>query len=253
MDALTARKMSTMGLNATKPLLPPVHNMGIIHLKQPLTHADEKLHNARLALKRLEEAQEQKEDDPTIHRLELALHSAMEELQEKEQEYFAQRYVSHNKHVLYGWQNRVTLFLQEVVDMTREQLQSARESQLLGPMYSDEAMDCIETLYDMSRNVMEMNEKFVSKDGSWNAYNVPLHVFKTDIKELRPMRDEIRGLKQVTEDLSGNNPFTFKENSLRLTTAAYETAKALFHVAENMMNKKWDMKELRAHVDDVVW
>ena len=250
MDALTARKVSTMGLNANKPLLPPVHNLGIIHLKEPLTHADENLHNARLALKRLEEAQERKEDEPTIHRLKLALHSAMEELQEKEQEYFAQRYVSHNKHVLYGWQNRVTLFLQEVLHMTEEQLRSTRKFRLR-PIYSLAATNCMETLVDMSTNVLQINEKFVSRDGSRHAYNVPLHEFKEDIEDLRQIRDEVREYLQNVENLDENDPL--KENSLRLTTAASDTANVLFHVAENMMNKKWDMKELRAYVQHLQW
>ena len=250
MDALTARKMSTMGLNATKPLLPPVHKLGMIYLKEPLTHADEDLHNARLALKKLEEAQESGQDDDTIHRLKLALHLAMEELQGKEKEYFAQRYVSHNKHVLYGWQNRITLFLQEVRDMTTEQLRSARESQHL-PMYTDEAVECMEALYTMSGDMMEIDQKFVSKGGSRHAYNVASHEFKTDIRELHELKDEMQGFKQGIEDLDENHPL--RENSLRLTTAACDTANVLVHVAENMIDKKWDMKELREYVRHLQW
>lgn len=243
MDALTARKMSTMGLNATKPLLPPVHNLGMIHLKEPLTDADENLHNARLALKKLEESQEREEDDDTIHRLKLELYSAMEKLQEKE-EYFAQRYVSHNKHVLYGWQNRVTLFLQDVFDMTQKQLRSV-ESQN-PPTLNNDAIECMGLVHAMSDLVNNMNNQFISNNGSRHAYNVPLHEFEEGLEVLRDMRDDIKRLTRNIRNLDDSDPL--KKQSRRFTTAFANHADIVVDVAENLNKNKWDVNELHEYV-----
>ena len=244
MGALTARKMSTMGLNATKPLLPPVHNLGMIYLKEPLTDADEDLHNARLALKKLEEAQESGEDDDTIHRLKLALHSAMEELQEKEREYFAQRYFSHNKQILNGWQNRITLFFQDVFDMTQKQLRSVQSQN--PPTLENDAIKCMRLVHVMSDHVNNMNNAFISKDGSRKAYNVPLHEFENGLEVLRGMRDEIKALTRNIRSLDNSDPL--KKQSMRYATTSANHADIVVHVAENLNKNKWDMNELHKYV-----
>ncbi|AAK14429.1 unnamed protein product [Ectocarpus sp. 4 AP-2014] len=116
MDPLTARLMSRsglsaagrppahstpmikagIGLNPSKPLLPPVHNLRMIYLKEPLTDAEKDLHAARVALKLLETA------DNDVNRK--ALYKAMAKLQGKEAQYFATRYIGRGKpQILRGW------------------------------------------------------------------------------------------------------------------------------------------------------
>jgi hypothetical protein len=56
MDPLTQRFWVRSGLNHAHPLLPPVHNVRVVHLREELTDADIDLHNARVALKKLEAA-----------------------------------------------------------------------------------------------------------------------------------------------------------------------------------------------------
>lgn len=53
-DSLTKRLMSCSGLNPVDPMLPPVHSMRMVTLKEPLTKAEVQLHNARLKLRNLE-------------------------------------------------------------------------------------------------------------------------------------------------------------------------------------------------------
>ncbi|CAN0413340.1 unnamed protein product [Ectocarpus sp. 8 AP-2014] len=106
MDTLTARlrppARSTpmvkagIGLNSSNPLLPPVHNLRMIYLKEPFGDAEKDLHAARVALKALETTN----DDATRK----ALYRAMEKLQGKESHYFATRYIGRDKPlVLSGW------------------------------------------------------------------------------------------------------------------------------------------------------
>lgn len=95
MDPLTQRLWLRTGLNHAHPLLPPVHNVRVVHLREELTEADIDLHNARVALKKLEAA------GPGGDTSEL--YTAMRKLQEKEQQYFASRYLRSDKAVLRGW------------------------------------------------------------------------------------------------------------------------------------------------------
>ncbi|CAN0559380.1 unnamed protein product [Ectocarpus sp. 12 AP-2014] len=85
-----------IGLNPSKPLLPPVHNLRMIYLKEPFGDAEKDLHDARVALKALETTN----DDATRK----ALYRAMAKLQGKESHYFATRYIGRDKPlVLRGW------------------------------------------------------------------------------------------------------------------------------------------------------
>ena len=68
-----------IGLDPSNPLLPPVHNLRMIYLKEPLTPAEKKLHAARVALRELK-----KTNNPPNR---TKLYTAMAELQGSESDY----------------------------------------------------------------------------------------------------------------------------------------------------------------------
>lgn len=232
MDALTARKMSTVGLNATKPLLPPVHNLGMIYLKEPLSDADEHLHNARLALKNVEEAPKSLGKDATT-RLRLELHSAMEKLQEKEQEYFARRYASDDKEVIHGWKKRLTLFLEYVHEITRKQYNDVLE--LGAQVFS---VDISETVFEMADIVTQMNRLCLAENGS-RLKDIPLAVLLNGRRKLKSLEEDINVMRETI--LFDDNADT---KSQGLAEKADDMAEVLILVADNMINKNWDVTEI---------
>lgn len=56
MHPLTKDVWSQIGINPANALLPPMHNLGVIFLREELTEAESDLHAARVALKKLEAA-----------------------------------------------------------------------------------------------------------------------------------------------------------------------------------------------------
>lgn len=95
MDPLTQILWLRSGVNQAHPLLPPVHNLRMINLKEELTKADIDLHEARVALEKFEAA------GPSGDTRDL--YTAMWKLQEREREYFQRRYLHEHKAVVHGW------------------------------------------------------------------------------------------------------------------------------------------------------
>ncbi|CAN0569055.1 unnamed protein product [Ectocarpus sp. 12 AP-2014] len=81
-----------IGLNPSKPLLPPVHNLRMIYLKEPFGDAEMHLHDARVALESVQNG------GPTA-----PLYAAMATLEVAERDYFARRYFGGDKAILKGW------------------------------------------------------------------------------------------------------------------------------------------------------
>lgn len=107
MGSLTKRLLSGSGLSPTNPVLPPVHNMRLVTLQEPLTDAEKDLHAARKALRLLETS------DSDVNRK--ALYKAMAKLQGRESQYFASRYIGRDKpRVLQGWKTHFTDKVQEM-------------------------------------------------------------------------------------------------------------------------------------------
>lgn len=102
MDPLTKRILSRTGLVHSNLLLPPVHGVGIVYLKEPLEDAEIHLHNARKALYSLEKARQSNEDKKTIDGLEDELKDAMAKLEKREQRHFKDRF---GNGCLAGWCN----------------------------------------------------------------------------------------------------------------------------------------------------
>ena len=107
MDSLTARVISTSGLSRVYPLLPPVHNIGMIYLKEPFGDAEILLHEARVALDKFEESDIPANKD--------ALYDAMAKLEVKEAHYFGTTRFGFNKPMFVGW--RKELFKAKIREM----------------------------------------------------------------------------------------------------------------------------------------
>lgn len=92
MDPLAKRKLSRTGLVHSNLLLPPVHGVGIVYLKEPLKDAEIHLHNARKALYELEKTKGEDLNKHGIDNLETKLRDAMVKLEESEKRHFKERF-----------------------------------------------------------------------------------------------------------------------------------------------------------------
>lgn len=236
MDALTARKISTMGLNATKPLLPPVHKLGIVHLREPLTDAEEHLHNARLALKNLTEAQEiykSSEDEDDLEKLKMlkdALYTAMSKLEEKEQ-YFARRYIFHNKPVLHGWeQTRLTEMIEKLYEQSTYDVTQNYE---VNSEFNQDGANAIGLFHIMITTLRDINELCYDADTGARKTELPLPTLKNGQRELVQHLDNMVTLYRKTKQLPDNDPA--KNYSFRAVDIHHDAAQKVVRIADNMI------------------
>ena len=96
MDSLTKRLMSRSGLWHADPMLPPVHNMRMVYTDKPLTDDEIALHDAKKALRDLEDGLEKGLGFYEVQNLEITLNIAMNALN-AQREYFGKRYVHTSK------------------------------------------------------------------------------------------------------------------------------------------------------------
>lgn len=92
MDSHTNRIVSTSGLFHSDHMLPPVRNIGVMYLDDPLTEKEIVLHNAKKALKDLEDSMKQGVGAIESMALQTKLSKALFALRE-EKEYFFERYI----------------------------------------------------------------------------------------------------------------------------------------------------------------
>ena len=102
MDILAKRQLLQRRLVSATPSLPPLHNLRVLSLDQPLKSAEIELHNARIALEELVDGCERGLGRRYIETRRKALGNAMAVLETREREYFKTRYMS-NKRCLLGW------------------------------------------------------------------------------------------------------------------------------------------------------
>jgi len=106
MDSLTKRLMATSGLRPGNPTLPPIQGVRMVYLDEPMTGAENALHEARLALEAYKTLEKKDpKDTDAIKKAQDGLYEAMGNLEAKEQDYFARRYFGRNKAVLNGWKS----------------------------------------------------------------------------------------------------------------------------------------------------
>lgn len=105
MDSITQRILFESGLYPGNPTLPPVNNVGMVYIKEPmLKQAEMDLFDARVALRDLEEAER---ENKITQDLENKLYATLAALEKKEGEYFTRRYGAGTKgeteQILKGW------------------------------------------------------------------------------------------------------------------------------------------------------
>ncbi len=99
-DPLTARLMSRIGIHPNNHLLPPVHNVGVVFLKEEFAEGEEDLHVARLALQEFEA--NPSDDNQTD------LFEAMAKLEDRERNYagyFARTFGKDSNTIIKGWKD----------------------------------------------------------------------------------------------------------------------------------------------------
>lgn len=91
--------MSRIGMHPNNHLLPPVHNVGVVFLKEEFAEGEEDLHNARLALQEFEKY-------PGDEDVEDKLYEAMAKLEDREKNYvgfFARTFGKDSNKIIKGW------------------------------------------------------------------------------------------------------------------------------------------------------
>ena len=198
MDTLTARLMARsglsnaarpparstpmvkagIGLNPSNPLLPPVHNVRMIYLKEPFGDAEKDLHAARVALKALETT-----NDPATRK---ALYKAMAKLQGKESHYFATKYIGRDKPlVLSGWNTLFTDKVKELAQSAVRRLLVYQSDALVSP--SARESDAITIL------LSEMNRDRLDP----KKWNLPRARYENDLAKIKTKVATIDAVRQT--------------------------------------------------------
>ena len=199
-----------IGLNPSKPLLPPVHNLRMIYLKEPLTDAEKDLHAARVALKALETTN----NDATRE----ALYRAMAKLQGKESHYFATRYIGRDKPlVLRGWKTHH--FSHKVRELFRKS--GARFFYPPAVMHQD-AIDASEMNFLAAEDLWDMNTETLKPNPQPKAW---FDAMRTDIET------DIASIKRLIQ-----NKTTTDADDVASMQASLDNAKNIGRLAKLVDN-----------------
>ena len=165
---LTKNIWSQIGVNPADALLPPVHNLGVIILREELTEAESDLHAARVALKTLEEAGASGDTSD--------LYTAMWKLQKKEQAYFARRYLQTNKAVLRGWHNQVSKY-----ELSGEKVGRGVQGTVYGVInHPDKVVKLYHTLHQLGHNSITTKQFVYDKTASDNGFGPKIYEISSD-------------------------------------------------------------------------
>lgn len=126
MDSHTKRIVSTTGLFHADPMLPPVRNMGVVYLDEPLTEKEIVLHDAKKALKDLEDGIKQGLDMIGLLALQTKLKKALYALR-GERQYFVKRYVVTNKLVMNPGPSLKPSTTEEAADAAEQEHKEAKQ------------------------------------------------------------------------------------------------------------------------------
>lgn len=228
MDSLTARLMSTSGLSRTDPLLPPVHGMRMVYLKEEFGDAEKDLHAARLALKNLE--------DGTGTATQL--YAAMAKLQTSEADYFASRYFGRDRAVLKGWKHDGK---QEIL---RAKIQALKRAALA---HKTAASPIHASADDAAAASVKACSAVESLDDSW--YSNPLSVVRNRLGASTGFGTHPKDIERAIADIRGN---LVTAESLPATTAnkpaiissineSLRDALVCQRLAEHILLGKWDL------------
>ena len=206
MDSLTARLMSTSGLSRADPLLPPVSNMRMVHLKQPFGDAEIALHEARVALDTFE-----KSDTATNKR---ALYDAMAKLEVKEADYFGKTRFGFKKPMFVGW--RKDLFNAKIREMA-----ISTKARQTNATKADGSGSVIDTLYDTALFSAKLCAEAWTKI-KLHALTRNLDFFSTKVTDIERVLEAISRLP--TSDPKRQPSLAIIADSLRDTKACQRLA-----------------------------
>lgn len=233
MDSLTKLSILTSGINAVKPLLPPVHNMGMVYLQEPMTEAEENLHQARKALKELEE------NDTDENKR--ALYNAMWDLEEDEAKYVARRYLGHNKSVLRGWRSAQEQYkFSQFIRMWHTILIRSRKD-FIDDNYTEDAMRLTDAVIRIFIILKGMDETCYKYPDEGESMRLP--PTNTRKSELESRRNDIKALlENVYDNVTRAKYDPTGEDDVALNIDhVVEAAGIGLEIAEMIVNNRWDI------------
>lgn len=247
MDSLTSRFLSRTGLNPANPTLPPVHNMRMVYLREPLTEAEKDLHIARKAHKALEVGQASLKADPAanvnIQALSTDLYDAMFNLEEREQEHFQRRYIVDNRPAIQGWGPRkFTMVMDETFDALLRMnvptfLDSSDSEDEEEAQYVTNTRQAASEMRAMGSNLKTMNDLCYDDVGKRRPI-LPTRQIGIQHNNLIRSLDRLHGLLKSTRELASSRG---QEGALAQITTWEEVAVVMLQMAESIVNNKWNL------------
>ncbi|AAK14430.1 unnamed protein product [Ectocarpus sp. 4 AP-2014] len=252
MDPLTARLMSRsglsaagrppahstpmakagIGLNPSKPLLPPVHNLRMIYLKEPFGDAEIHLHDARVALKSVQNG------GPTA-----PLYAAMAKLEVAERDYFARRYFDGDKAILKGWNaEKFKQKIEELINTAANKLTAITVPGTTNtqPGYHISARGAAISAANASSRLNNMNDKWYFSIGG-NRLPTKPSTFSTDLTALERAIKTIKNHLRVVLTLPDSD--TTKQASLTSIKASLRHAEICQRLARLVEDDRCDLPD----------
>lgn len=240
MDSLTARLLSRSGLNRRDPMVPPTQNMRMVVLKEKYGKAEILLHNARVALQTLRDAQESKIPS-RVTAATSRLYAAMGKLEGQEADFFASRYFgSGNKKILKDWNqgHKMVEFQKKLSSLEADIGYRATTARGVlngsgAPALSrnaQEAQACAERAFDALKAIDRLHP--IRSRVAKNTPTVGNHpaIIETNIKGIRT---------ELAKALGGENGSSNEDvNFIRESLKDAETYERLGHV---IMKNRWDV------------
>lgn len=196
----------------------------MVYLKEPFGEAEKDLHEARLALKKVNEGGSIK-----------ALYEAMSKLESKERKYFARRFGANNA-VLKGWKEGLTLFhikhMVFEIEEHRDDAGNYKDGLTTTTGYLKEALEC-------ANHSVRIGTKVIAMVDRWNK---PVRdrdrLFKSDQYNIQLTLDEMYKIKDEVENSSASADIGGK--TLPHIDWSIQMAEKCKHVATLIRLGEWD-------------
>ena len=217
-----------IGLDPSNPLLPPVHNLRMIYLKEPLTPAEKHLHAARVALRELK-----KTNNPPNR---TKLYEAMAKLQGSESDVFARRYIARkNQVVLHGWntegkQEHFKRKITQLITKAHVHLTEANTHSL-----HQHAIDAADEAETACTELEDMNNQWYA---GGNRINTSIN-FGTSLQDVN---NAVSNIQQFLRSATALAPGTLnKAASIASIKASLISAKTCQRLAQLVVDGRWDL------------
>lgn len=239
MDSLTKRLMSRSGLNPVDPTLPPVNNMRMVYLDEKYDGAEQALHEARVALDKLEKAQKIPNNQSNVDNAAGIVYDKMAALEVKERDYFARRYFGRDKGVLRDWNvdRKQLLFTQKIADLisdAADRNDDANNNGLYQPAKdaaatSETACAALDGMDKRWYDPVSRNRKTVTPNFGNNPQDID-----TAITTIRTNLDAVLTIQPESP---------MKQASIISVRASLRDAEICQRLAQLVMNNRWDLPD----------